>query len=194
MIKRVFDIVFSIVILFLFFWILLICWFLAIINTKTNGIFLQDRIGQYGTIFKIYKFRTINEDIVSGKRKITKIGKIFRKYKLDELLQIFNVLKGEMSIVGPRPDVPGYYNLLEGENRKILELKPGLTSQASLKYNQEEYFLQKRENPLLYNDTIIFPDKVKMNLAYFYNRSFWGDMVIILKTIECIFFRNKCTK
>ena len=189
MIKRVFDIVLSIIILFLFSWVLLICWLLAIIDTHTNGIFLQERIGQYGKYFRIYKLRTIQVDSQSRKLDISRIGKMLRKYKLDELPQIFNVIKGDMSIVGPRPDIAGYYDLLEGENRKILELKPGLTSTASLKYYQEEQILQGQANQLVYNDTIIFPDKIKMNLEYYYNRSFWGDLGIILKTIKSVFFK-----
>jgi lipopolysaccharide/colanic/teichoic acid biosynthesis glycosyltransferase len=106
-----------------------------------------------------------------------------RKHKLDELPQFFNVLIGNMSIVGPRPDIEGYYDKLEGEDRKILELKPGITSEASLKYYNEEAILEQQENPLLYNDTVIFPDKVRMNLEYYYNRSFWDDLWIIWSTV-----------
>ena len=102
---------------------------------------------------------------------------------MDELPQFINVLKGEMSIVGPRPDIEGYYDTLDGENRKILELKPGITSLASLKYYNEEEILEQQDNPLLYNDTVIFPDKVKMNLAYYYNQNLVLDLKIILKTI-----------
>ena len=189
MTKRIFDILFSLIILLLFFWVLIIAWLLAIIDTHTNGIFLQQRIGQYGATFQIYKLRTIQVDLASEKRAISSIGKLLRRYKLDELPQLLNVLKGEMSIVGPRPDLPGYYDLLEGENRKILELKPGLTSPAALKYSQEQQFLEKQENPLLCNDTIIFPDKVKLNLDYYYNRSFWGDLMIIFKTIGVVFLK-----
>ena len=191
MTKRIFDLFFSIVVLVLFFWVFLIVWLLAIIDTGTNGIFLQERIGQYGAKFKIYKLRTIQIDVASEKRAISSIGKLLRKYKLDELPQLFNVLKGEMSVVGPRPDLPGYYDVLEGENRKILELKPGLTSPAALKYSQEEQILEKHVNPLIYNDTVIFPDKVLLNLDYYYNRSFRGDLVIIIKTVELIVFGCK---
>lgn len=88
-----------------------------------------------------------------------------------------------MSLVGPRPDVAGYYDRLEGENKKILELKPGLTSMASIKYANEEALLAAQENPLKYNDTVIFPDKVRMNLEYYYHHSLFGDLKIILKTI-----------
>ena len=191
MTKRLFDIVFSLFTLLLFFWVLLISWLLAVIDTHTNGIFTQERIGQHGVPFKIYKLRTIRTEFHSGEKYISRIGQFLRRFKLDELPQFFTVLKGEMSIVGPRPDLPGYYDLLEGENRKILELKPGLTSLASIKYNKEEFLLQKQESPLVYNDSIIFPDKVRLNLAYYYHRSFWGDLVVIWNTVWVVFFRGK---
>jgi lipopolysaccharide/colanic/teichoic acid biosynthesis glycosyltransferase len=190
MTKRLFDIVFSLFTLLLFFWVLLISWLLAVIDTHTNGIFTQERIGQYGVPFKIYKLCTIRTESHTGKKYISRIGQFLRRFKLDEMPQFFNVLKGEMSIVGARPDVPGYYNLLTGENRKILELKPGLTSLASIKYNKEEFLLQKQELPLVYNESVIFPDKVRLNLAYYYNRSFSGDMLLILKTVWFTFFKK----
>ena len=189
--KRFFDIIFSLLTLLLFFWVVLISWLLAAINTHTNGIFIQERIGQFGVPFNIYKLRTIQVSSSLGKTRISKIGRVLRNYKLDELPQLFNVLKGEMSVVGPRPDLPGYYDLLKGENRKILELKPGLTSLASLKYSKEEYLLEKQASPTIYNDGVIFPDKVQLNLDYYYHRSFWGDITIILKTICFVFFRKK---
>ncbi|MFV8374710.1 sugar transferase [Flavobacterium sp. LB1P71] len=191
MVKRFFDIIFSLFLLLFFFWVVLIVWLLAVIDTHTNGIFIQERIGQFGIPFKIYKLRTIQVSPSSESARISKIGKLLRGYKLDELPQFFNVLKGEMSVVGPRPDLPGYYDLLEGENRKILELKPGLTSLASLKYSKEESLLEKQALPVIYNDSIVFSDKVRLNLDYYYHRSFWGDIRIILKTIWFVFFRKK---
>jgi lipopolysaccharide/colanic/teichoic acid biosynthesis glycosyltransferase len=191
MAKRIFDIVFSLFALFLFSWVLLISWLLAVIDTHTNGIFIQERIGQYGRKFKIYKLRTMQVSSFSGQLYISRIGRILRDYKLDELPQLFSILKGDMSLVGPRPDLPGYYDLLTGENRKILELKPGLTSLASLKYSKEEQLLSKQKEPLLYNNQIIFPDKVQLNLHYYYHRSFWGDIGIILKTFWVAFFEKK---
>lgn len=190
MTKRFFDFIFSLFSLVFFFWVVCISWLLAAIDTNTNGIFIQQRIGQFGKPFKIYKLRTIQVITSSGIRRISKIGRFLRNYKLDELPQFFNVLKGEMSIVGPRPDLPGYYDLLEGENRKILELKPGLTSLASLKYSEEESLLSKQVSPDSYNDSIVFPDKVQLNLDYYYHRSFWGDIGIIFKTIGVIFCRK----
>ncbi len=113
---------------------------------------------------------------------ISAFGKFLRKSKLDELPQLINVLKGDMSFVGPRPDIPGYYDKLEGEQRNVLNLKPGITSEASIKYKNEEAILKGQANPLKYNDEVIFPDKVKMNLDYYYKRTFFGDIKIILKT------------
>lgn len=141
--------------------------------------FIQDRIGQFGKIFKIYKIKTLHPKT----NAISTWGSFLRKSKLDELPQLFNILKGDMSFVGSRPDIPGYYDLLQGKDRKILALKPGLTSEASIKYKDEEELLAQQENPLAYNDRIIFPDKVKMNLEYYHQRSFWGDLGIIFKTI-----------
>nr|WP_315198980.1 sugar transferase [uncultured Flavobacterium sp.] len=188
-IKRFFDILFAVLALFLFFWLLLLAWFIAIIDTRTNGVFTQVRIGQYGKRFKIYKLRTIQIDQNLEGLQVSKRGQLLRNFKLDELPQLINVLRGEMSIVGPRPDVEGYYDLLEGENRKILELKPGLTSLASLKYYDEQALLNKQVNSLAYNDNVIFPDKIKMNLEYYKHQSFYSDLKIIVSTCKFIFRR-----
>ncbi len=111
--------------------------------------------------------------------KVSAYGRFLRQSKLDELPQLFNILLGEMSFVGPRPDVPGYYDKLQGEERKLLELKPGLCSRAALKYYNEENLLAQQPDPLHYNDTVIFPDKVRMNLAYYYKRSFVEDLRVL---------------
>ena len=154
-------------------------------------LFKQERIGQYGKKFYIYKIRTMksgygnNNDFVTTARdeRITPFGKFLRKTKIDEIVELINVLKGEMSLVGPRPDVSGYADMLQGEDRKILELRPGITGTASLKYINEEELLAKVDNPQQYNDEIIYPDKVKINLEYYCNRTFWGDLLIIFKTL-----------
>lgn len=180
--KRLFDILFSVTALLLFGWIILLSWMVAAIDTKDNGFFRQKRVGRHGKLFTIIKLRTMREDEF-GATSISRVGAFFRNFKLDELPQFLNVLLGDMSIVGPRPDIPGYYDCLQGEERKILELKPGLTSEASLKYFNEEQLLSEKENPLDYNDRIIFPDKVRLNLEYYKNRSFLGDLKIIGKTV-----------
>lgn len=171
--------------LLLFGWLIIISFILASIETASFGLFVQKRVGQYGKIFNIFKIRTINDKT----SKILKFGMFLRKSKIDELPQLLNVFLGQMSFVGPRPDIPGYYDRLEGEDKKILKLKPGLTSEASLKYYNEESILMNKANPLEYNDSIIFPDKVKMNLEYYYKQSFSEDLRIIFKTIS-IFFRK----
>lgn len=179
MLKRIFDIILALFLITILFFIILITIFIAAIDTKSYGLFLQKRVGKNGILFNIFKIRTLNFKT----NEISKIGFYLRKSKLDELPQLANILFGQMSFVGPRPDVEGYYDLLIGEERKILELKPGLTSLASIKYSNEDEILKKQTNPLKYNDEVIFPDKVKMNLDYYYNRSFFIDLKIILKTI-----------
>lgn len=113
---------------------------------------------------------------------ITRSGAFFRKYKLDELPQLFNVLSGSMSIVGPRPDVPDYADQLEGGDRIILRLRPGITGPASIKYKAEEELLSASEDPVLYNDTVIWPDKVRINKEYYNRYSFVADIKYIIQT------------
>lgn len=147
-------------------------------DTGFPGIFSQTRIGLHGKTFVIYKLRTYH----AKTSKKSKIGNWLRNTKLDELPQLFNILKGDMSLVGPRPDIPGYYDQLQGEDRKILNLKPGLTSEAGIKFRNEEILLNQQKNPLQYNDEILFPEKVKMNLNYYHQLSFKKDAQILLKT------------
>ena len=179
MLKRIFDLFFSLIGILLIGWLIVLFWIVTSIDTRSNGFFFQKRIGQLGRLFTIYKLKTMHP--VTG--RISRIGKFFRSSKLDELPQFWNVLVGKMSMVGPRPDIPGYYDTLEGEQKKILELKPGLVSLAAIKYSNEEALLANQNNPLEYNDKLIFPDKVKMNLEYYYNNSIFRDILIILKTI-----------
>lgn len=151
--------------------------------------FIQERVGRNSKVFRMIKFRSMKNNnngsfiSIKGEDRITPFGATIRKYKLDELPELLNVFFGDMSLVGPRPDVPGYANILTGDDRLVLELKPGITGPASLKYSNEEEILSKVNNPIQYNDEVIFPDKVKINLDYYYNRSFCGDIKIILNTI-----------
>lgn len=177
--KRIFDIVFSLLGLFFIFPVVFFFIIFAAYDTNSSGLFIQKRIGRYGKPFVIYKIRTIHKRL----NTTSNFGAFIRKYKIDELPQLVNILIGEMSFVGPRPDIPGYYDLLIGEESKVLELKPGLTSEAALKYINEEEILEKEKDRVKYNDEIIFKDKVKMNLSYYYNQSFCLDLYIIFKTI-----------
>lgn len=167
-------------VLYFFFGICITILLITAIDTKSNGFFLQERIGQYGKKFAIYKLRTLH----SQTHHLSCWGKFLRNYKIDELPQLLNIIKGEMTLVGPRPDVPGYADLLEGADREILQLKPGITGLASLKYRNEETLLASMPNPQEYNDTVIWPDKVRLNLLYLKNKSFWLDIKICYYTFN----------
>ena len=176
--KRLFDLLFSFVGLLLVTPLILIMALGATLDTGSTGFFLQDRVGQHGKLFRIIKLRTISAKTFA----ISKYGKFLRRSKIDELPQLYNVLIGEMSFVGPRPDVPGYADVLKGKDRAFLKLKPGLTGLASLKYRNEEVLLALERNPLQYNDTVIWPDKVRLNNWYEEHRSFGMDLLILCYT------------
>lgn len=216
MLKYLFDRFVSFIGL-LFLWPILII--LAIlIRIKMPGgpaFFTQKRVGKDGKLFTMYKFRSMTVShggssvSVAGESRITPLGAVLRKYKLDELPELWNVLIGDMSFVGPRPDVPGYADSLKGEDRLILNLRPGITGPASLKYRDEEeqiaVFIQgiKTKQPELlakypmvdfsamkdgdiaiwYNDNVIYPDKVKINLDYYRNNTLIGDLKYIFETV-----------
>jgi len=187
--KRIFDILFSLLFIILLSPFFLIISILILVTSGFPVIFKQVRICQRGEKFIIYKFRTMrrNDQLstisVTGDSRITTIGKYLRKSKLDELPELFNILKGDMSFVGPRPDVSGYYDRLKGRDRDILKLKPGLTGPASLKYINEEEILAQVKDPKWYNDNIIFPDKVRINKLYLENWSLLLDLRIIFHTL-----------
>lgn len=180
--KRTFDVVFASILLVFLLIPMLIIWIITSFCFSSNGFFYQTRIGQKGKPFIIYKYKTLHSD----RAKISKWGAFLRRKKVDELPQLINILKGDMSFVGPRPDLPGYYDILKGENKLLLELKPGLTSEAALKYINEEKILASQINPKEYYHKVIYPIKIKMNLYYYYNRSLLVDLKIILKTIRRI--------
>ncbi len=189
-IKYIFDRLMALIGL-LFLWPLLIL--LAIlIKVKMPGgpaFFTQKRVGQHGRLFTMHKFRSMavsHDDSsisVAGEARITSFGATLRKYKLDELPELWDVLIGNMSFVGPRPDVPGYADMLTGDDRRMLELRPGITGPASLKYRDEEELLAQVDNPIEYNDKVIFPDKVRINLYYLDHYSFWKDIQMIIYTV-----------
>lgn len=175
----------------LFLWPVLLI-IAILVKVKMPGgpaFFVQKRVGKDGRLFDCLKFRTMTVKhsgstiSVAGESRITPLGTVLRKYKLDELPELWNVLIGDMSFVGPRPDVPGYADMLTGEEKRILELRPGITGPASLKYRIEEELLAQVENPQEYNDTVIYPDKVRLNLYYLNHYSFVKDIKMILCTI-----------
>lgn len=193
--KRLFDIVAS------FIGIILLSPFLIIIaifiKLGSNGpiFFKQERVGLKGKHFLILKYRTMIVDaekygkqITVGKdNRITAVGSFLRKYKLDELPQLINVLKGDMSLVGPRPEVPRYVKLYSKEQLKVLDVRPGITDLASLRYSDENELLGTVENPEEYYVNVIMKDKLDLNLEYIDKSNVFYDIVIILKTIvKCI--------
>lgn len=151
--------------------------------------FIQKRVGKDGEIFNCHKFRTMTVNhggssiSIAGENRITPLGVKLRHYKIDELPGLWDVFIGKMSFVGPRPDVPGYADCLQGDDRRILSLRPGITGPASLKYRDEEYILAQQPNPQEYNDKVIYPDKVRLNLYYLDHYSFWDDIRMIFATI-----------
>ena len=166
-----------------------------LIKVKMPGgpvLFVQKRVGRFGKLFKVHKFRSMtvrkDTDAVTGvaaaeTARITPLGEKLRKYKLDELPELWDVLIGKMSFVGPRPDIPGYADQLLGEDREILKLRPGITGPASLKYRNEEDILASVDNPQQYNDEIIYPDKVRLNRYYLHHYSFIKDIQMIFCTV-----------
>lgn len=189
-IKYLFDRVFS------FLGLVIVSPFLFVIFVihkikMPRGTFLyrQVRIGKDGKSFRIFKIRTMKDGSEEGGSvsvyddpRVLPFGKWLRESKVDTLFELVNVLIGDMSFVGPRPDVPGYADKLEGDDRRILQLRPGITGPASLKYRHEDRILAQQSDPKRYNDEIIYPDKVKINLDYMDNWSFFLDIKILWKT------------
>ena len=189
-IKRVFDIFIALSLLIVLSWLILSAIILMRINTNSSGIFTQIRVGINCKPFKLYKIRSmiVNKSIDStittaNDLRITRLGKILRKYKIDELPQLWNILIGDMSFVGPRPDVQGYADELEGEDKIILSVRPGLTGPAQIYYRNEESLLASNPDPQYYNDNVIWPHKVSINKDYVITWNFRKDLVYIFKTI-----------
>ncbi len=170
--------------------ILFVVWILIRIKMPDGpAVFTQKRVGKGGRLFTMYKFRSMSAHhsgstvSVAGESRITPLGAKLRRYKLDELPELWNVFIGDMSFVGPRPDVPGYADKLEGDDRRVLQLRPGITGPASLKYRDEEVLLAAQANPQEFNDKVIYPDKVRINLYYLDHYSFVTDIKMIIATV-----------
>ncbi len=190
LLKYIFDRVMALVGL-LFLWPVLLVVAILIKIRMPGGpvIFKQRRVGRNGRLFTMYKFRSMtvghggSSVSVAGESRITPLGAKLRHYKLDELPELWNVLIGDMSFVGPRPDVPGYADQLKCDDREVLKLRPGITGPASLKYRDEENLLAKQSDPQKYNDDVIFPDKVRINRYYLHHYSFVRDIQMIFCTV-----------
>ena len=190
-IKRIFDFFAALIGIIILSPILIVVSIAIKIDSPGNIMFLQKRVGKNGGEFDIYKFRTMVTDaeklgkqITVGKdNRITKVGAFLRKYKIDELPQLFNVLKGDMSLVGPRPEVPKYVALYDKDQKKVLSVRPGITDLASLKYSDENDILGKVENPEEYYINVIMKDKLSLNLEYIEKSNLFFDISLIIKTI-----------
>ena len=198
--KRLFDVLAALVGIILLSPFLFIIGVLIKITSKGSVFFVQERVGQYEKIFKLFKFRsmTINQNlnaslitIGNNDSRITKIGHYLRKYKLDELPQLFNVFFGEMSLVGPRPEVIKYVNLYSIRQKEVLNFKPGITDMASIVYKNENEILSKQAFPEKYYINSIMPDKIELNLKYAKeSQSLRGSLHIIFKTFKAIIDKN----
>lgn len=188
--KRIFDVFCSIFGLVFLFPLIVFSVVIASFDTRSFGLFRQQRIGQHGKLFTVYKVKTMascNRDVstvtASNDSRITRSGAIMRKLKIDELPQLFNVILGDMSFVGPRPDVPGYADTLVGSDREILELKPGITGMATVAFKFEEDLLYESSKPEEFNKIVIFPIKVDLNKKYLLEYSLLLDFRLILRTV-----------
>jgi lipopolysaccharide/colanic/teichoic acid biosynthesis glycosyltransferase len=191
MIKRLFDVVFSVLGIILLFPILLLIAILIKLDSKGPVLFIQGRVGKNNQDFNIYKFRTMR--IQSDKKglltlgnhdsRITKIGYFLRRYKIDEFPQLINIIKGDMSFVGPRPELRYYVNFYSEDDMKIFKVRPGITGLASLKYRNEVELLKAAEDPEAFFIKTIIPDKLKYNKAYIKKQNFFYDLKLIGLTI-----------
>lgn len=189
MTKWIFDRLAALLGLAMLWWLLALVAVAIRVRMPGPVLFRQKRVGRGGRLFTMVKFRTMTVNhggssvSVAGESRITPLGAWLRRWKLDELPELWNVLRGDMSLVGPRPDVPGYADMLEGSDRDMLRLRPGITGPASLKYRNEEEMLAAVPDPQRYNDEVIFPDKVRLNLLYLHDHTLMGDLRLIVVTL-----------
>lgn len=196
MAKRIFDILASAIGLLILFPLFLVIAFLIKIDSAGEVFFRQERVGKHGRVFKIHKFRTMAVEAekrglqitVGADRRITRVGHFIRKYKIDELPQLIDVILGDMSLVGPRPEVPKYIACYPDEVRaKVLSVRPGITDWASIKFKDENRILGEASDPESAYVKQVLPVKQSYYIDYVNNRSFFGDIVIVLATIRAIF-------
>ncbi|OIQ38732.1 MAG: sugar transferase [Bacteroidetes bacterium MedPE-SWsnd-G1] len=182
-IKRLFDILLAVILIPIVSTPLIVLFVGASIDTQSFGLFTHKRVGKEAKLFTLFKLKTMRL-LGNGTLVTSNFGKLLRRTKLDELPQIFNIILGEMSFVGPRPDIMGYADKLQGEEKLILSVRPGLTGPATIKFSNEEALLSRQENPLEYNDTVIWPQKVEINLDYVRHWNFMKDLRYLWFTIK----------
>ena len=196
--KRLFDFLFSFAGFLVLLPLMLVIALIVTADSKGKVFYLQERVGRHGKIFRLIKFRTMHEKtdekklITIGERdpRITRAGYYLRKMKLDELPQLLNVVKGDMSLVGPRPEVKKYVDLYSPEQKEVLSVRPGITSLTSLRYIRENEILGEAEDPEKVYIREIMPEKLKMDLEYIHDHSFGKDLIILFKTFRTIIKRK----
>ena len=188
--KRLFDATAALAGLVILLPLMLLLGVLVRVTSPGPALFIQIRVGRYGRLFSCIKFRTMvtgaqaqGSITTATDSRVTPLGRFLRRWKLDELPQLWNVLTGRMSFVGPRPDVPGYADLLQGEAQRILELLPGITGPATLLFREEERLLASARDPRKFNDKVIYPEKLRLNREYLETGSFWRDIGYVLATV-----------
>lgn len=194
--KRIFDLICSLLGLLSISLVFLIVAISIKLTSRGPVFFKQKRIGRDGKEFYIYKFRTMIVDAekkgkqitIGNDSRITSVGRFLRKYKIDELPQLINVVKGDMSLVGPRPEVPRYVALYNKKQKRVLSVRPGITDYASLYYKDENEVLGKVDNPEKYYIDIIMPHKLSLNIEYIEDNNIFKDFKIILKTVKEVIF------
>jgi len=194
--KRLFDLLFSSIGLLLLQPLFIVTAIMIKVDSAGPIFFRQERIGRNFRRFMIYKFRTMVVDaekkglrITSGgDRRVTRVGRMLRKFKIDELPQLFNVLKGDMSLVGPRPEVEEYVTLYEEDYREILKRRPGITDVSSIIFREEEAVLKSQADPEGYYKKILLPEKIRLAKEYIENSSLLYDLKLVLNTLHKIFY------
>lgn len=188
--KRGLDLTVATLAVALTWWLIVIAALVATVETRAPGLFIQERVGRRGERFPLVKIRTMRLNAeaggswtVAGDPRVTRSGAILRRFKLDELPQLFNVIVGHMSLVGPRPDVPGFADEVTGQDRVILTVRPGITGPATVAYRNEEELLARQDDPERYNREVLFPAKVAMTCEYLENYSLLTDVSLILATV-----------
>jgi lipopolysaccharide/colanic/teichoic acid biosynthesis glycosyltransferase len=190
-VKRAMDLVMATLGLLVTAPVIAVAWVAATIDTRQNGLFRQSRVGMGGATFDVLKIRTMRGDAgttvtTSYDVRITRLGALLRGLKIDELPQLVNVVRGEMSLVGPRPDVPGFADALTGADRIVLSVRPGITGPAALAFRHEESLLASVADPETYNREVIWPEKVRINREYVQNWSLAGDLRCLLGTVSSV--------
>lgn len=189
-VKRAFDLVIAVPGFLLTLPLVTVAVLAATVDTREWGVFAQQRIGRHGTTFRVHKIRSMRTSAThattvttSGDPRITRLGAVLRRTKIDELPQLWDVITGSMSLVGPRPDVPGWADELRGDDRVVLSVRPGITGPSSLAFRDEERLLSEANDPEKYNRQVIWPEKVRLNHDYIQEWTVSNDIALILKTV-----------